>query len=96
DMEDLGDLAGYAPGRKRSDRPSLKFLRLNRPLQAGMVVTIEPGFYQIPAILNDPNIRSEYADLVNWQELAKFADVRGIRIEDDVLVTANGYEVLTA
>ncbi|MGL6282975.1 MAG: aminopeptidase P family protein, partial [Microcoleaceae cyanobacterium] len=51
---------------------------------------------QIPAILNDPNIRSEYADLVNWQELAKFADVRGIRIEDDVLVTANGYEVLTA
>ena len=96
DMEDLGDLAGYTPGRKRSDRPSLKFLRLNRPLQAGMVVTIEPGFYQIPAILNDPNIRQEYADLVNWQELAKFADVRGIRIEDDVLVTANGYEVLIA
>lgn len=96
DMEDLGDLAGYAPGRKRSDRPSLKFLRLNRPLQAGMVVTIEPGFYQIPAILNDPIVRKEYADLVNWQELAKFADVRGIRIEDDVLVTANGYEVLTA
>lgn len=95
DMEDLGDLAGYAPGRKRSDRPSLKFLRLNRPLQAGMVVTIEPGFYQIPAILNDPIVRREYDDLVNWQELAKFADVRGIRIEDDVLVTVNGYEVLT-
>lgn len=51
DMEDLGDLAGYAPGRQRSDRFGLKFLRLDRPLAANMVVTIEPGFYQVPAIL---------------------------------------------
>ncbi|NEP76570.1 M24 family metallopeptidase, partial [Okeania sp. SIO2G5] len=95
DMEDLGDLAGYAPGRSRSDRFGLGYLRLNRPLQAGMVVTIEPGFYQVPAILNHPEWRSRYQEMVNWERLADFADVRGIRIEDDVLVTATGHEVLT-
>lgn len=96
DMEDLGDLAGYAPGRKRSDRFGLQFLRLNRPLQSGMVVTIEPGFYQVPAILDNPEFRSQYNDVVNWDKLAQFKDVRGIRIEDDVLVTDQGAEVLTA
>jgi Xaa-Pro aminopeptidase len=96
DMEDLGDLAGYAPGRTRSDRFGVGYLRLNRPLQTGMLVTIEPGFYQVPAILNDRDRRQQYQDCVNWERLAQFSDVRGIRIEDDVLVTADGPEVLTA
>ena len=96
DMEDLGDLAGYEAGRTRSDRFGLNYLRLDRPLQAGMVVTIEPGFYQVPALLHDPERRSKYQDLVDWDRLAQFADVRGIRIEDDVLVTETGAEVLTA
>ncbi|MEM7595733.1 MAG: aminopeptidase P family protein [Cyanobacteria bacterium P01_A01_bin.83] len=96
DMEDLGDIAGYHSKRTRSDRFGLGYLRLNRPLQAGMVVTIEPGFYQVPAILNDPHFRHKYQDVVNWEHLAKFQDVRGIRIEDDVLVTDSMPEVLTA
>ncbi|MEH2149839.1 aminopeptidase P family protein [Nostoc sp.] len=96
DMEDLGDLAGYEEGRQRSDRFGLGYLRLNRPLRPGMLVTIEPGFYQVPAILNDANVRSKYQNVVNWQRLSEFADVRGIRIEDDVLVTTSGNEVLTA
>ena len=96
DMEDLGDVAGYEAGRTRSDRFGLGYLRLNRPLKAGMLVTIEPGFYQVPAILNHPDLRDKYQDVVNWERLAQFADVRGIRIEDDVLVTDSGAEVLTA
>ncbi|BAY26147.1 peptidase M24 [Calothrix sp. NIES-2100] len=96
DMEDLGDLAGYEEGRKRSDRFGLGYLRLNRPLRPGMLVTIEPGFYQVPAILNDGQNRSTYQYTVNWERLSQFADVRGIRIEDDVLVTDEGSEVLTA
>ncbi len=95
DMEDLGDLAGYAPGRCRSDRFGLNFLRLDRILHPGMVVTIEPGFYQVPAILNDADLRLKYQAVVNWERLAEFADVRGIRIEDDVLVTATGSETIT-
>jgi Xaa-Pro aminopeptidase len=96
DMEDLGDLAGYEQGRLRSDRFGLGYLRLNRPLQPGMLVTIEPGFYQVPAILNDPNFRSKYEKIVNWERLSQFSDVRGIRIENDVLVTNDASEVLTA
>jgi Xaa-Pro aminopeptidase len=96
DMEDLGDRAGYAAGRQRSDRFGLGYLRLDRPLVEGMVVTIEPGFYQVPALLKDPANRDRYADCVNWDRLAEFADVRGIRIEDDVLITATGSRVLTA
>ena len=95
DMEDLGDVAGYEAGRSRSDRFGLGYLRLNRPLQEGMAITIEPGFYQVPAILNDRNFRNKYGDVINWDRLAQFEDVRGIRIEDDVLVTNSGAEVLT-
>jgi Xaa-Pro aminopeptidase len=95
DMEDLGDLAGYEPGRFRSERFGLCYLRLNRPLRPGMLVTIEPGFYQVPALLQDPARRAKYQKVVNWERLETFADVRGIRIEDDVLVTESGHEVLT-
>ncbi len=95
DMENLGDLAGYAEGRQRSDRFGLSFLRLDRPLQVGMVVTIEPGFYQVPGILNDRENRDRYAQMVNWERLEQFSDVRGIRIEDDILITPLGCEVLS-
>jgi len=96
DMEDFGDMAGYAPGRTRGDRFGLCYLRLDRPLQASMVVTIEPGFYQVDALLNDPERRANYDEFVNWERLEDFRDVRGIRIEDDVLVTETGADVLTA
>ncbi|MEM7555013.1 MAG: aminopeptidase P family protein [Cyanobacteria bacterium P01_A01_bin.84] len=96
DMEDLGDFAGYEAGRERSSRFGLGYLRLNRPLREGMLVTIEPGFYQVSAILDNQDVRSQYAKIINWERLAKFNDVRGIRIEDDVLVTSEGHEILTA
>jgi Xaa-Pro aminopeptidase len=95
DMEDLGDLAGYASGRTRSDRFGLAFLRLDRPLQVGMVVTIEPGFYQVPGILAPARASGEYNDAVNWDRLDQFSAVRGIRIEDDVHITESGCQVLT-
>jgi Xaa-Pro aminopeptidase len=96
DMEDLGDLAGYEEGRVRSDRFGLGYLRLDRPLRSGMAVTIEPGFYQVPAILQDLERREKYKNVVNWERLEEFSDVRGIRIEDDVLITETGAEILTA
>ncbi len=95
DMEDLGDRAGYAPGRQRSERFGDAYLRLDRELSKGMAVTIEPGFYQVPGILGDDALTGPLGDDLRRDVLAKFEDVRGIRIEDDVLVTDAGSEVLT-
>ncbi len=96
DMEDLGDRAGYAPGRTRATAPGDRYLRLDRDLVPGMCVTIEPGFYQIPRILSRPDEIGDLESALDRAQLARFADVRGIRIEDDVLVTATGHEVLSA
>jgi len=96
DMEDLGDRAGYAPGRQRAAQFGLAALRLDRDLLPGMAVTIEPGLYLAPAILNDPALAQVAGDRLNRTRLDQFRDVRGIRIEDDVLVTETGREVLTA
>jgi Xaa-Pro aminopeptidase len=96
DMEDLGDRAGYAPGRTRATEFGLRFLRLDRDLAPGMAVTIEPGLYLVPAILDDPKLAKVAAGRLDRARLAAFADVRGIRIEDDILVTGTGAEVLTA
>ncbi|MGM9992809.1 MAG: aminopeptidase P family protein [Candidatus Bruticola sp.] len=96
DMEDLGDLAGYAPGRKRSQLLGWKSLRLNRDLQSGMVCTIEPGLYFIRELIN----HSSYADLsrryIDMDKLEPcFTEVRGIRVERDYMVTIEGSELLT-
>jgi Xaa-Pro aminopeptidase len=95
DMEDLGDRAGYAPGRTRSTSFGDRYLRLDRDLAPGMVVTIEPGFYRIPYLLERPEEVGDLESALDRQVLARFSDVRGIRIEDDVLVTDGGAEVLT-
>lgn len=98
DMEDLGDRAGYASGRQRADQFGLGYLRLDRDLAPGMCVTVEPGIYFVPAILEHPELSGPFdADgSLNREAVARFADVRGIRIEDDVLCTSDAPEVLTA
>lgn len=96
DMEDLGDRAGYAPGRERSTQFGLSYLRMDRDLRPGMAVTIEPGLYNVPGILNDPKLSELAGDRLNRKVLESYSDVRGIRIEDDVLIIEGGCQVLTA
>jgi Xaa-Pro aminopeptidase len=98
DMEDLGDRAGYAPGRQRNPAPGMRYLRLDRDLAAGMALTIEPGVYFIPAVLDDPQLDARSGGRIVRARVDQFvaAGARGIRIEDDVLVTADGHEVLSA
>ena len=90
------DASGYLPGRQRSDHPTLRYLRCDFPLQPGFVITIEPGIYFIPALLDDPELRGEHRERVNWERVDTLRDFGGLRIEDDVLVTAAAPEVLTA
>ena len=96
DMEEFGDLAGYGDSQVRALEFGDNALRLNRRLRTGMVVTIEPGIYFIPSLiarrLEEPQLRS----LVNLDRLKRFQSLRGVRIEDDVLLGENGPEVLTA
>jgi Xaa-Pro aminopeptidase len=95
DMEDLGDLAGYAPGRTRSPDVQERYLRLDRDLEPNMVVTIEPGFYCIPERLKGERFES-VRSAIDPQKLELLRQVRGIRIEDDVLVTSGEARVLSA
>ncbi|HET9235201.1 MAG TPA: aminopeptidase P family protein [Candidatus Eisenbacteria bacterium] len=96
DMEGYGDRAGYAPGRQRSEQFGLAYLRLDRDLQPGMVVTIEPGLYFVPAILHRKSFRERFAGVVNFERAERHLGFGGIRIEDDVTVTSGAPEVLSA
>jgi Xaa-Pro aminopeptidase len=71
-------------------------LRMDLPLLAGHVVTVEPGIYFVPALLNDKDFRGRYRDAVDWRRAEQMFDFGGIRIEENVLVTEDGPEVLTA
>jgi Xaa-Pro aminopeptidase len=90
------DASGLEPGRQRDERPSLRSLRMDLVLRAGYIVTVEPGLYLIPAILNDRTRREKYRDVVNWQLVDQHQHIGGVRIEDNILVTAGDPLNLTA
>ncbi len=90
------DAGGCLAGREPSDRFGLKWLRANLPLQEHYVVTIEPGIYFIRALLTDADKRAQYREAVNWERVDTMLEFGGIRIEDDVVVTQDGVELLSA
>jgi Xaa-Pro aminopeptidase len=71
-------------------------LRVDLPLRPGYTMTVEPGIYFIPALLQDQTKRAEHRDAVDWDRVDALLGFGGIRLEDNVLVTDSGCEVLTS
>jgi Xaa-Pro aminopeptidase len=88
--------AGGILAERRNDPPPFPNLRIDLPLAKGMVVTVEPGIYFVPAILRDPSRRAAHRDDVDWGLVDRMLEFGGIRIEDNVLITDGGHEVITA
>lgn len=96
DMEGLGeDNVGYDNEIKRATQFGLKGLRLGRRLQEGFVLTTEPGIYFIPDLVKKWKAENINADFINFDKiLNEYADFGGIRLEDDILVTETGCQMI--
>ena len=97
DMESLGeDFVGYDEEFRRSSQFGLSGLRMGRRLQPGFVMTVEPGIYFIPALIDLWRKEGRLAQFINYDALDSYLEFGGIRVEDNVLVTEKGAEVLSA
>jgi Xaa-Pro aminopeptidase len=95
DMEDLGeDYVGYDDKTKRSDQFGFAYLRFAKELQPGHVLTVEPGIYFIPALIDKWKGEKKLTQFIDYERVEKYKDFGGIRIEDNVLVTEDGRRVL--
>lgn len=95
DMENLGEnYVGYDSEISRSSQFGLAFLRLGKRLREGFVLTVEPGAYFIPALIDQWREQKLHTGFINYDKLDVWKDFGGIRIEDDVLVTSTGCHVL--
>ena len=95
DMESLGEeFVGYGQGRIRSDQFGLKSLRMARPVEAGFVLTVEPGLYFIPELIDIWKSENRFNSFIDYQAVEGFRDFTGARVEDNIVVTDNGCRIL--
>ena len=83
---------GAAPSEAEQPVPGLPRLRVDIPLQPRHAWTVEPGIYVVPALLD----RERGRDGVDWDRVDELDGFGGVRLEQNVLITDDGCEVLTA
>jgi Xaa-Pro aminopeptidase len=94
DMEDLGEQwVGY-DGEPKSTQFGLKSLRLAKPLRPGFVVTVEPGIYFIPELIDQWKAESRHASFLNYDAIEKYRGFSGLRNEEDFVITGEGARLL--
>lgn len=94
DMEDLGEVwVGY-DGVAKSTQFGLKSLRLAKELKPGFVLTIEPGIYIIPELIDLWKSENKFTEFLNYDKLEEYKDFGGIRNEEDFVITETGYQRL--
>lgn len=95
DMEDLGEeYVGYSEEVQRSKHFGTAYLRLARALEPGFVLTVEPGIYFIPELIDQWRAEGLHTEFINFDKLDDWRNFGGIRIEDNVLITENGHHIL--
>ena len=96
DMENLGEqYVGYTDElQKNTSQFGLKSLRLGKALAEGYVVTVEPGLYFIPELIDQWQASQEFSEYINYDKVQAYRDFGGIRVEDDYVITADGYRKL--
>jgi len=95
DMEGLGEqYVGYDETVQRSPQFGLKSLRMARALEPGFVMTVEPGLYFIPQLIDLWGAEKRFVDFINYDAVERFRHTGGIRVEDDVVVTETGCRIL--
>jgi Xaa-Pro aminopeptidase len=94
DMENLGEVyVGYA-GKEKSTQFGLKSLRLARELEQGFVLTIEPGIYFIPELIDMWKEQNKFSQFINYDRVESYKDFGGLRNEEDFLITEDGSRLL--
>ncbi|MDR2804153.1 MAG: aminopeptidase P N-terminal domain-containing protein, partial [Dysgonamonadaceae bacterium] len=91
DMEDLGEtLVGYDDEIQRDTLFGYRSLRFGKRLEPGHVLTVEPGVYFVPQLIEKWEKEKINADFIRFEEVKKYLDFGGIRLEDDIVITETG------
>ncbi|MBL7763282.1 MAG: aminopeptidase P family protein [Chitinophagaceae bacterium] len=95
DMENLGEeYVGYTDTLKKSKEFGLKSLRLGKALEENFVITVEPGIYIIPELIDQWQAIRKHSDFINYEKVNTYRSFGGIRIEEDFLITPSGCQLL--